>query len=120
MARSGAPERPIRRHRRCTVRVAVEMYGDFGSRRALATTLGAGGLFVATAEPLAAGATLAVCFRLPGEAIPRRLAARVAWALSAAQAGSGRSPGMGLAFTDAAEVAALAHALDRGSDAARR
>lgn len=110
--------RATRRHRRRTVRVAVELHTAAGVQPAVATTLGAGGLFVATAAPLPAGATLEVRFRLPGEREaepPRHIAARVVWALAPRQAGSARSPGMGLAFTDPAAVASLAHALDASS-----
>jgi Tfp pilus assembly protein PilZ len=104
--------RPIRRHRRRTVRVEIELAGPFGARRALATTLGAGGLFVETDQPLDAGATLEVAFQLVGDTCPRRIAARVVWTLPPEEAGPHRA-GMGLAFTDPAAVAALAHALER-------
>ena len=105
--------RPVRRHRRRTVRVEVDLFTSVGPRRAVATTLGAGGLFVATDAPLPPGARLQVAFRLPEDGVCRRIDARVVWALAPADAGEGRSPGMGLAFTDPAQVASLAHALER-------
>jgi uncharacterized protein (TIGR02266 family) len=94
------------------VRVEVVVFTAEGERRALATTLGAGGLFVATDAPPPAGTPLEVAFRLPEDGLLRRLAARVVWALPPAQAGAGRSPGMGLAFTDPLAVSDLAHAME--------
>lgn len=94
------------------MRVQVELRGPFGRRAAVATTLGAGGLFVATDAPLPVGETLEVAFQLPDDGVRRRIDARVAWTLPVERAGPDRGAGMGLAFTDPVEVASLAHALD--------
>jgi uncharacterized protein (TIGR02266 family) len=82
-----------------------------GAGRARATTLGAGGLFVRTDAAPPEGSPLRVRFRLPGSATLHELAARVAWVLLPSDAGP-HAPGMGLAFTDPAEVVALSRALE--------
>jgi uncharacterized protein (TIGR02266 family) len=83
-----------------------------GAGVARATTLGAGGLFVRTDTAPPEGSTLRVRFRLPGTTPLLELEARVAWVLAASEAGP-HTPGMGLAFTDPAEIAALARELER-------
>jgi uncharacterized protein (TIGR02266 family) len=105
-------ERPRRRHRRRTLRVRVEI--AVGARRSTgwATTLGAGGLFVATDTPLPAGAKLAARFQLPGSATVHEIAGRVAWTRPPGAAGS-YSAGMGVAFTDRAAAARLARELEK-------
>lgn len=120
--------RPERRFRRRTVRVLVafeprsapEAAGG-ALRRAYATTLGAGGLFVECEEPPAVGTELRVHFRL-GLARPEQaLAARVVWlqppdppaSEAEGEAHPRRVPGMGIEFTEPEERAALARALER-------
>ena len=103
-----------RRYPRLTlrVRVAIESPG-----RALlegtATTLGAGGLFVPTAEPLPLHAPLRVRFHLPGDAAAELcFHAHVAWT----RAGASGSAGMGIAFDDADARTELAARLERWAD----
>jgi uncharacterized protein (TIGR02266 family) len=108
------PERrPARRFKRRTVRVLVDYVSDAGIRCEYATTLGAGGLFVATEEPLPPGAGLVLRFRLPGRDVLHTVEGRVVWREPPDAAGTARTPGMGIAFTDAAATAALARELER-------
>ena len=103
--------REQRRYRRLTVRIDVSYLALREGRvaSALATTLGAGGLFIRTDDPLAPGEALRVRFRLPGAAREHELEARVVWANHAHTPGvpdSGR--GMGVAFRDPRAQARLA------------
>ena len=113
-----ASARLRRRYPRLTLRVEVELDTPGGRIAATATTLGAGGLFVATPAPLAVHTPLGVRFHLPGDATELCLRAHVAWSRPA---GSG-SAGMGLAFDDAGARAELAARLETWAelrDAAR-
>jgi uncharacterized protein (TIGR02266 family) len=108
--------RQQRRYRRLTVRLHVSWLVEDDGRvgAAIATTLGAGGLFIATEAPLAAGTQLRVRLRLPGDDDSHELAGRVVWANSASTPGvppSGR--GMGISFTDRNAQARLAVDLER-------
>jgi Tfp pilus assembly protein PilZ len=110
-----SPLRPSaqRRYRRRTVRVEVEYSSLEGSATATATTLGAGGMFIATEEPLPPRAKLAVRFSLPSS--PGRIyeiPASVVWSNSAEDA-RGRALGMGISFGDPRSCASLAAALDK-------
>jgi Tfp pilus assembly protein PilZ len=100
-----------RRYRRMTVRLRA-VYEHAGVRReAIATTLGAGGLFVATDEPLEKGSLLRIGFRVPGSSRSHELDARVVWAHRDGDPGQ-QGHGMGLAFTNPAACAALAAELE--------
>ena len=55
-----------RKHRRRTVRILVDYSSPAGVQCEYATTLGAGGLFIESEEPLPRGTPLKVRFRLPG------------------------------------------------------
>jgi len=106
--------RPHRRYRRLTLRLDVsylaEESGEVAS--AVATTLGAGGLFIPTERPRPPGEPLRVRFRLPWGGPDFELAARVVWANHASTPGipaSGR--GMGIAFRDPPAQRRLAAAL---------
>ena len=106
--------RPERRYRRLTLRVDVRLETGGECRRAIATTLGAGGLFVATDAPLPTRTLLCVCFALPGDDEENCLDARVAWS---ERPGVGvRTPGMGLEFTHAGARSALAARLEAWAD----
>lgn len=110
--------RPERRYRRLTLRIEIELETPSGRRRALATTLGAGGLFVATDTPLDDGERLRVHFRLPDDPDPLCLTARVVWREPPGE--DVPTPGMGLEFTDAGARSALAVRLERLAGPARR
>jgi Tfp pilus assembly protein PilZ len=106
-ARPGAK----RRYRRMTVRLtAVYEYGG-KPHEAVATTLGAGGMFVATDDPPPQGAVLKVRFQVPGGTRSYDLIARVVWT-HAPSDGPSQSCGMGLAFASPAECAVLATELE--------
>jgi Tfp pilus assembly protein PilZ len=107
-----------RRFRRRLVRVLVDFYAEGAPRCEYATTLGAGGIFIETEQPLRPGALLRVRFRLPGGSLLHAIEGRVNWQhrLEDAHAGDLRPSGMGIAFTDAAAAARLAHELERLED----
>ena len=100
--------RTRRRHRRLTLRVAVTYATPAGTHAAEATTLGAGGLFIATAAPLPKGTPLVVTFTLPGSARRHRIPGRVVWSQRDGRGGAG----MGIAFRDPASCSALAAELE--------
>jgi uncharacterized protein (TIGR02266 family) len=101
-----------RRYRRLTVRLLVDFATSAGVRCEYATTLGAGGLFVESDEPLAVGSQLKVRFRLPGREALHEIEGRVAWSQPAG-ADARRAPGMGVEFTDAVAISRLARELER-------
>ncbi len=88
-----------RRFPRLTLRVDIVIETLDGREDAVATTLGAGGLFVATDRPLPTDTPVVVRFRLPGEDELLAFDAHVAW--SAPAGPDVASPGMGLEFEDA-------------------
>lgn len=110
----GPPRRTRRRFRRRKVRVLVDFRGRGGIRYEYATTIGAGGLFIETEEPIAIGSPIKVRFRLPGSDQIHEIEGRVVWHEPAVPGEpTARAPGMGIEFMDAAAAAALARDLDR-------
>lgn len=108
------PTPPRRRFRRRTVRVLVDYQVEGVVCCEYATTLGAGGLFLETEEPLAPGTVLKLRFRLPRDPELFEIEGRVAWQTRCEPPEAGkRTPGMGIEFTDSVACAALARALDR-------
>jgi len=106
---------PSRRWRRRTASLDVDYVSSEGRSSARATTLGGGGLFVRTDAPLAEESILRVRLRLPDSLAVHVMAARVAWIVHPRDAGP-QVAGMGIAFTDPQQIAALARdleALDR-------
>jgi uncharacterized protein (TIGR02266 family) len=105
----------MRRFRRRTVRLQVEVEAAGAVRTEWATTLGAGGMFLETEAVLRVGASLTLRFRLPGGGPPHELAGRVAWVMNgdSPQGSPPPSRGMGVEFTDPVGSAALARELDR-------
>jgi len=101
---------PERRWRRRTVRMLVEHASPLGVACSYATTLGAGGLFVESDEPMPRGTPLKVRFRLPGTGLVHEVEGRVAWTHEPRH-GDGHSPGMGIEFTDPVATARLAREL---------
>ncbi len=92
------------------MRVLVDYVANGRVRCDYATTLGAGGLFVSTDDPLPGGSETRLRFRVPGSDRLVEVDARVVWVVKPGEAGS-VTPGMGLTFTDAAETAELAREL---------
>ena len=111
--RARAFAKPIRRYPRLTLRVEVEIEAPGFREVATATTLGAGGLFVATPTPLPRHTPLVVRFCLPGEDSVLRLDAHVAWSRDPGAEGA---LGMGLAFDDPDARAVLASLLERWAE----
>ena len=105
-------ERPRRRYRRRTVRIAVEYLSDTGLHRERATTLGAGGLFIETDSPVAAGSVLKLCFQLSEAGAHHEIEGRVVWSNGAGDCDAGAT-GMGIEFLDRAAAKALAAELER-------
>ena len=108
MSGRGSAER--RRYRRRTIRVLVEYLSDAGLCCDTATTLGAGGLFIETDQPLPQGTALKLAFRLPGSHVRHEIEGTVAWAHRPSR-GSPGSAGMGVAFKDSGASARLAREL---------
>jgi uncharacterized protein (TIGR02266 family) len=105
--------RQERRFRRRAVRVLVDYRSSEGIRCEYATTLGAGGLFIATEECLEIGSPLRLRFRLPESDCIHEIEGRVVWHHRATSGESAtRAPGMGIEFVDATAAAALARDLD--------
>ena len=102
-----------RRYPRLTLRVQVAIESPGRARiEGTATTLGAGGLFVPTADPLPLHAPLRVRFALPGDDSELCFHAHVAWS----RAATSGSAGMGIAFDDADARTELAARLERWAD----
>ncbi len=82
-----------------------------GLRRETATTLGAGGLFIATDDPLAPREILRLRLQLPGSDQVHEIPGRVVWCKRPQDPGD-FSPGMGVEFTDRAAAGRLARELE--------
>ena len=104
--------RPKRRYRRRTMRVQVEYVSSDGHASDPATTLGAGGLFIATEAPLPKDAPLKLRFRLPGGEDLHEIEGRVVWRKRPHDPGHHQS-GMGIEFTDREAAAKLARELEK-------
>ncbi len=104
--------RQARRHRRRTVRVSVEFSAGGAFRCAIATTLGAGGLFIQTESPLAKGTPLQMRFRLPGGRLLHEIEGRVAWSHRDGE-GDPRPAGMGVQFKNPFASSRLAGELEQ-------
>jgi uncharacterized protein (TIGR02266 family) len=101
-----------RRFRRITVRLLVDFVAAGRVRCEYATTLGAGGMFVETEEPLPPGTPVKARFRLPGGEALHEIEGRVAW-WQPATPDATRATGMGISFTDSVAISALARELER-------
>lgn len=111
--RERSPAEPRRRFRRRTVRILVDFAAPTGVRCEYATTLGAGGAFIETDEPLPVGSPIKVRFRLTQSELAHEIEGRVAWSLVPAPGGEAlRAPGMGVEFVDSTAIARLARELE--------
>ena len=108
---SKAADRPKRRYRRRTVRITVEYLSDTGLHRERATTLGAGGLFVETDSPVAAGSVLKLRFQLSETGEHHEIEGRVIWSKGVGNRDAGAT-GMGIEFLNRASASALAVELE--------
>jgi len=102
---------PKRRYRRRTVRVMVDYTSDAGMASDPATTLGAGGLFIETENPLPERSRLKLRFRLPGSELTHEIEGRVCWRKHPDDSGQ-HAPGMGIEFTDRNAMVPLARELE--------
>lgn len=102
-----------RNHRRRTVRVLVDYVCRNGVHCEYATTVGAGGLFVETEDPLPEGSPVRLRFRLPAGDRLHEIEGRVVWSHRPEQpAVTPRAPGMAVEFTDPVAAAGLARELE--------
>lgn len=104
-------DRSRRRFRRRTVRILVDFVAGGHVQCEYATTLGAGGLFIESAESPDPGTPLTVRFRLLPDGALHEIPARVAWR-KAGDADVPGAPGMGIEFLDAVATAKLARELE--------
>ncbi len=107
-------KRPVRRFRRRTVRIEVGYQSaEDGPVRELATTLGAGGLFIESEQPLDRNSRIKLAFALPGRNRQHEIEGRVVWVTHPAEPGEApRTPVMGIQFQDRVAEAILALELD--------
>lgn len=111
---STSPRHAIRRRfRRTTVRIRVDYQTSRGPRSDMATTLGIGGLFISTLDPLPVGTDLLLRFRLTG-ASHHEIEGRVVWCHAFDGSSGGRTCGMGVAFARDGSTTRLAHELSSG------
>jgi uncharacterized protein (TIGR02266 family) len=105
--------RPSRRFPRMTVRIEVDYRTPSGKERNYATTLGAGGLFIAAPSPPSIGTRLAMRFQLSEGKPQHEIEGRVTWSCSAEMAReNGSSPGFGVQFSDPLATSSLARELE--------
>lgn len=104
--------RTRRRYRRLTVALEVEYLVGSTLTKSQATTLGAGGLFIQTNNPLPARTKLNVQFRLPGGAAQHILPGRVVWNHAPGDDPPQQTCGMGIAFDRPAGDPTLVAELD--------
>jgi len=99
-----------------TVRVKVDIRSGGRVFSETATTLGAGGLFIETDDPLPRNAFLDLCFQLPSSERIFEFRGRVVWSTPGDTAADGasvnESRGMGIEFTDRVAVSALAREIE--------
>jgi uncharacterized protein (TIGR02266 family) len=100
-----------RRYRRRTVRISVEYLSDTGLHREKATTLGAGGLFIETDSPEAAGSLLKLRFQLSDTGAHHEIEGRVVWSTGVEDGDAGVT-GMGIEFLNRTADNTLAGELD--------
>ncbi len=97
---------PHRRHARVSVHFPVEYRADERVQTAYARTIGLGGCFLETPEPIPLGSALKLRFRLPALEIMLELEARVVYVRPRRDdAQAARGPGMGLKFGDIGDIA---------------
>jgi Tfp pilus assembly protein PilZ len=102
-----------RRHRRQTVRIMVDYVTDLGIRCDYATTLGAGGMFLESEEPLTVGMSIKARFKLPGSEVMHETEGRVVWRRDNGRASQSVSAGgVGVKFIDSDAISILARELE--------
>jgi len=102
-----------RRYRRQTLRIMVDYVTEWGVCCDYATTLGAGGMFIETDEPLTQGSVIKARFRLPRGEELHEVEGRVVWRRNPSQHGEAvSSGGAGIKFTDKLAISKLARELE--------
>jgi uncharacterized protein (TIGR02266 family) len=102
-----------RRYRRQTLRVLVDYLTETGVCCDYATTLGAGGMFLETEEPMVAGSVIKARFKLPNGEDIHEIEGLVVWQRAPAKPGQLiQPPGAGVRFTDQRAIATLARELE--------
>jgi Tfp pilus assembly protein PilZ len=89
----------------------VEYLSGTGLRCERATTLGAGGLFIETDSPEAAGSLLKLCFQLSETGAHHEIEGRVVWSKGVRNGDAGAT-GMGIEFLNRPAASALAVELE--------
>jgi uncharacterized protein (TIGR02266 family) len=108
--RSKAQHEIGRRFRRSTVRIRVDYQTSTGLRSDTATTLGIGGLFISTRDPLPVGTIVCLRFRLAGGP-QHEIDGRVVWCHGSDEPSERRTCGMGVEFARDRSTARLAREL---------
>jgi len=103
--------RTKRRYRRRTARILVDYQSKSGPRCEVATTLGAGGLFIQTDAPCREGTILKLRFQVAEQGQSHEIEGRVVWS-NRVEPGAVGTPGMGIEFTDRSATQALASELE--------
>jgi uncharacterized protein (TIGR02266 family) len=101
-----------RRYRRRTIRIVVDYVSNAGPRREIATTLGAGGLFIETDSPAREGTVLKLRFRVSEASDEHEIEGRVVWSRGPYAEDHSGAPGMGIEFTDRRAINKLATELE--------
>lgn len=110
---SGRTTADTRRYRRISVRILVDYIHEEGTSSGYATTLGAGGLFIESEEPLPCGTTLKMRFGLPQSDQLHELEGRVVWqSKTTTPSAQIQAPGFGVKFSEGAATAALSRELE--------
>ena len=94
------------------MRVKVDIRSGSRAFSETATTLGAGGLFVETDDPLPLGAMMDLRFQLSGSERIFEIRGRVVWSTPRDTANVNASRGMGIEFTDREAISALAREIE--------
>lgn len=112
-AGQGAAPRTPRRHRRRTVRIRTLWRAADASGEGDATTLGGGGLFLRTPQPLPPATPIEVRFRLRADGESHHVRGRVVWCHTPGRSGGiGRAAGMAVEFVDPVAAARVARELE--------
>jgi len=110
------PERTLdntRRHRRIALRILVDCISENGMASLYATTLGAGGVFIESDEPLTSGTALKLRFRLPRGDELHEIEGRVVWQSNpTTPSAQVQAPGFGVKFSVGPATAVLSRELE--------
>lgn len=97
------PEAQVPRAPRIGLRVYVGFNSEHNFYAGFTQNISAGGLFIATHQPLDVGRQVELLFHVPTKKGPLRTRGEVAWVREYSDATSDVSPGMGIRFVDLSE-----------------